>query len=64
MNDSKGWLLTRKEVEEHYGIKRRYLENAEMQGTGPRLIRLGRLVRYRIRDLEAWLDANASDGGG
>jgi len=28
------------------------------QGKGPRVIRIGRLVRYRISDLEAFLDAH------
>jgi predicted DNA-binding transcriptional regulator AlpA len=28
------------------------------QGRGPAFIRIGRSVRYRVRDLDAWLDAH------
>lgn len=31
------------------------------EGTGPPGIKVGRHVRYRRGDVEAWLDANASD---
>ncbi len=28
-------------------------------GTGPRAVRVGRHLRYRRRDVDAWLEANA-----
>jgi predicted DNA-binding transcriptional regulator AlpA len=31
--------------------------------TGPRFLKLGRLVRYRARDVEAWLDLHAVESG-
>lgn len=49
-------LLTRSEVENIFGISKRYLEVAAMRGEGPPLVKIGRLVRYRAADLEAWLD--------
>lgn len=49
-------LLSRVEVEERFGIPKRYLEMAVMRGGGPPFIKLGRLVRYRIDDIEAWLN--------
>lgn len=56
-------LLSRKEVEELYGITKRYLELAAARGDGPRRVYVGRLVRYRQSDIEAWLDANSTGEG-
>lgn len=33
------------------------------QGTGPRFLKLGRLIRYRVKDVDAWLDSQVFDGG-
>ena len=51
-------LLSRSDVEERFGISKRFLEVAVMKGGGPRLVRIGRLVRYRETDIVAWIDAN------
>lgn len=56
-------LLSRNEVEETYGISRRFLEISASNGAGPRFVRVGRLVRYRVADIETWIEANSSDGG-
>ena len=32
------------------------LEKARLTGTGPRFVKLGRVVGYDIQDLDAWLD--------
>ena len=32
----------------------------EARGTGPRMVRFGRLVRYRVRDIEDWIEANTT----
>ncbi|WP_422026012.1 helix-turn-helix transcriptional regulator [Roseovarius sp.] len=56
-------LLDRKEVEQHFGIPKRYLELAVMRGDGPRIVRVGRLVRYRVSDVRLWIEANASAEG-
>lgn len=39
------------------GLKPTTLEIWRVQGRGPRYIKCGRLVRYRIEDLDAYLDA-------
>ena len=31
--------------------------------TGPRFLKLGRLVRYRVRDVEVWLETHAVESG-
>ncbi len=52
-------LLSRNEVEALFGISRRYLEVSAVRGDGPSMIRVGaRMVRYRVRDLRDWIDAN------
>lgn len=51
-------LLSRDEVENIYGITRRFLERCGTRGDGPVYIRVGRLVRYRASDIEAWIEAN------
>jgi len=33
------------------------------EGRGPRFLKLGRLIRYLVRDVDAWLEAHAVDGG-
>lgn len=56
--ENRDYLLSRTEVEAKFGITKRYLELAIMHGNGPAYVRIGRLVRYRIRDIESWIDAN------
>lgn len=41
------------------GLATRTLANWRSQRRGPRFIRVGRLIRYRIEDLQAFLDAGA-----
>jgi len=48
-------LLTQKEVALRLGISERTLERHRVIGTGPRFVRLGRLVRYRLSDLIDWV---------
>ena len=50
-------LLDRPTVEQFYGVSQRYLEVAATRGDGPTLTKIGRLARYRVRDIVAWLDA-------
>ena len=39
-----------------YGVD--YLKQARIFGRGPSYIRVGRSIRYRIRDLDQWLEAH------
>ena len=50
-------LLTRIEVENRFGIPKRFLETAVSKGNGPEFVRFGRLVRYRVQDIEAWIES-------
>ncbi len=50
-------LLTRHQVEQIFGFPtKRYLELVANRSGGPPQIRVGRTVRYRRRDVRAWLD--------
>lgn len=61
-------LLTRAEVEVHFGLSRRYLEVSACRGDGPPQIKIGRSVRYRVADLRNWVDTKVvssnPDGAG
>lgn len=51
-------LLSRREVEETFGLSKRFLEVSMARGGGPRFVRVGRLVRYRSKDIRKWIDDN------
>ena len=49
-------LLTQREAASVLRLSTRSLERLRVEGTGPRFIRvMGRAVRYRVADLEAWI---------
>lgn len=54
------FLLNRAQVEQWFGIPKRYLEVADLKGCGPRQVRLGRSVRYRVQDIRSWIDQCAA----
>ena len=40
------------------GVSSRWLQTKRLDGSGPRFVKLGRLVRYRLVDLENYLEEN------
>ena len=48
-------LLTVPELSEYLGIAIETLKKYRMRGTGPKFIKLGRLVRYRLSDVDEWV---------
>jgi predicted DNA-binding transcriptional regulator AlpA len=48
-------LLCRKRAARLLGLSVRTLERYRVSGAGPRFCRIGRLVRYRQCDIEAWI---------
>lgn len=48
------------------GLSPHALERFRYHGGGPRFLKLGRSVRYRVSDLEEWMSANSHSmlGGG
>lgn len=56
-------LLTEREVEADYGIPTKTLQHWRYVGRGPRYLKIeGRLVRYRLADIERWLESYAVEG--
>ena len=51
-------LIDQKTAAKSLGISVRTLERFRLAGTGPRYVRLGRLVRYRQQDLVDFVDRN------
>lgn len=43
---------------ERIGLASKTLENMRTKGGGPRFMKLGRAVRYRVADLDAWMSAH------
>lgn len=46
--------LTTEELAERLGIEPRTADDWRVDGRGPKFIRFGRTVRYRVADVEAW----------
>jgi len=60
-------LLTPRDASAFLGLSRSWLAKLRLTGDGPPFIKLGRQVRYRLGDLEAWLNgqvrSSTSDSG-
>ena len=54
-------LLTESEMAHRLGVSISGLRKWRERHVGPKFIRLGRLIRYSVTDLEAWLDANKQE---
>ena len=52
-------VMTERQVSETYGFTVPYLRRARRERRGPRFLKLGKLVRYRRADVEAYLSAHA-----
>lgn len=48
-------MLTTKQAAQATGFSEKTLRNWRSLGKGPRFIRWGNTVRYRMRDIEAWM---------
>lgn len=51
--------LTEREVDQEYDLKVPYLRRARLERRGPRFLKIGKMVRYRRADIEAFLAAHA-----
>jgi predicted DNA-binding transcriptional regulator AlpA len=60
-NDSAGRLLDERQAADFLNINHRTLQAWRLRGGGPRFVKVGRLVRYRTRDLNDWIDGRAVD---
>lgn len=48
----------------YLGVSVAWLKKARCEGTGPRYVKIGRAVVYRIADLDAFLDAHSVESEG
>ena len=55
-------LLGPQEVADYLGVPIRTVYAWRHRGTGPRGFRVGRHVRYRREDVDAWLEEQADKG--
>jgi hypothetical protein len=56
-------LLSDIELAHYYGISVATLRKWRILGIGPKWIKVGSLVRYRIDDAQAYLESRPSGGG-
>ncbi|MCC3305534.1 helix-turn-helix transcriptional regulator [Sneathiella sp. HT1-7] len=50
-------LINEKQAAEYLGYTVRALQNWRVRGGGPKFVRISpRSIRYRLRDLDAWID--------
>jgi excisionase family DNA binding protein len=56
------YLKNKREAARYLGISVGTLERMIASGRGPRLIRIGMLVKFRPEDLAAYVEANAHGG--
>jgi len=52
-------LLTEIQAAELLNLSTRTLQSWRIKGGGPRFLKLGRAIRYRVADLNEWLEARA-----
>jgi predicted DNA-binding transcriptional regulator AlpA len=52
-------LLREKQVSKWINASTAALRRWRREGKGPKFVKLGRLVRYRVEDVEAWIGARS-----
>lgn len=57
-------LYTPEEAAEYLKGNQRTLERWRSAGGGPRFVKMGRAVRYRLADLDAWLEQQTREHTG
>jgi hypothetical protein len=57
-------LLTEVQAADVLNLSVRTLQAWRTKRTGPSFVRAGRAIRYRMRDLVAWMDANTVSSTG
>lgn len=50
-------ILKTDEVASRLKLSKRYIEALRLKGAGPQHIRIGRAVRYRLEDVNEWVQS-------
>lgn len=53
-------LLDTKQAARYLSVAEGHLTDLRYKGRGPKFVKLGRLVRYRRSELEAWIDSHGT----
>jgi predicted DNA-binding transcriptional regulator AlpA len=48
-------LLTQRQCAEALALSERTLERFRVSGVGPKFVRMGKSIRYRLSDVDAWI---------
>ncbi len=59
MNPEPERLLTEDELAKLWGVTSSLLQKMRHEGRGPRFVRIGRLVRYRMSDVMRYVEENS-----
>ena len=51
-------LMDQKELAQYLGTSEAWCERSRWAGEGPRFLKLGRHVRYRVADVLNWVESN------
>lgn len=62
-NNTPGTLLNDREVARLLSVSVASIRRWRLFKTGPRFLKIGTLVRYRLSDVEQWLASRPSGGG-
>ena len=57
-NERQPELLDGRQLWKMYGLSIPWQRRARREGRGPKYLKIGRIVRYRRRDVEAFLDGH------
>lgn len=52
-------LLAPERAAAYLGVSPQTLNNWRCTGRGPKFVRVGRLIRYRLEALDKWIEANS-----
>lgn len=55
-------LLTAQQVSDYLQVPLPTLYQWRYRGIGPRAARVGRYLRYRLRDVDRWMDERVTEG--
>ncbi len=54
-------LYSTKEVAAIFGLKPSFLAKQRQMRSGPKYLKIGKLVRYRLNDVRVWIDEQGEE---
>jgi excisionase family DNA binding protein len=59
VSDTASEYISTREAARRLAVSKSFLEKVRLKGGGPRFVKVGKVVRYQIADLNAWTSARA-----